>query len=216
MIKQIKKILNQKNKDQMTIVPLILVSSSQTHRASSLTSAWARLFQLRRLQKHQGEGRPRRPPAGRRARALPRLTGGVRLQVPASARRSRRRPAAGRLLPLGARLRGCRGGRSSIRAGGAGGSGAWTWLPAVPGSVSPRRLLPSFLRSSPRRLPCPPPAAPLKSPHIMDEYTKRRRASHRTTFRAGAVCACRRASVSATARDLPRMRTRAALRGDDD
>jgi len=95
--------------------------------------------------------------------------------------------------------------------------GTWPLLPVAPGSGSPRRLLPSFLRSSsPRRLPCPPPAAPLKSPRIMDEYTKRRRASHRTTFRAGAVYACRRVSVSATARDLPRMRTRAALRGDDD
>ena len=101
-----------------------------------------------------GAGRPRRPPAGRRARALPRLTGGVRLQVPTSTRRSRRRPAAGRLLSLGARLRGCRGGRSGIRAGGAGSSGAWTRLPAAPGSGSPRRSLLTYRRRR-RRRPLP-------------------------------------------------------------
>ena len=147
------------------------------HRAPSLTSAWARLFQRRRLQKHQrggeamtlgsvawrgcfqGAGLP--PGRGSKVRARPSSRRGeaaaparrsacarraaaaapCRGSPAASAHRSRRRLAAGRLLPLGARLRGCRGGRSGIRAGGAGGSGAWTRLPAAPGSGSPRRLL---------------------------------------------------------------------------
>ncbi|XP_066363634.1 uncharacterized protein, partial [Miscanthus floridulus] len=43
--------------------------------------------------------------------------------------------------------------------------GAWPRLPVAPGSASSRRLLPFFLRSSPRRLPCPPLAAPLMAPH---------------------------------------------------
>jgi hypothetical protein len=56
-IKRIKKIPNLKNKGQMTIVPLILVSLSQTHGASFCSGLGT--GSLSAAQKHRRKGRPR-------------------------------------------------------------------------------------------------------------------------------------------------------------
>ena len=176
-IKRIKKILNLKNKGQMTIVPLILISSSQTHRALSLTSGLGAAFPVAALQKHQREGRPRlqvraQGGAASRARgclpvAAPRCGRGLPLGAgrprrPPAGRRRRRPAAAHRRRPPA----GPGGARPRVVfflwapgfvAAGAGGSGAWTRLPVAPGSGSP--FTPSAVRPMPRgarHLPRPP------------------------------------------------------------
>ena len=90
-IKRIKKILNLKNKGQMTIVPLILISSSQTKATTPGSSTGRGCFQDAGLPPGRGSkvrargGRSAHPRVGVRALggggggALPWLTGDVRL-----------------------------------------------------------------------------------------------------------------------------------------